>query len=280
MMYNGIFVSPSELEAMIAQGDESLAIVDVTWLLGQDIAEAYYRRAHIPNARFLAFEDVITGSPGQRGRHPLPKVEDLQEALSAIGVRSNDLVVFYDQGDCLPAARAALTLRHFGHGRVAVLLGGFNSWIAQGHRVSAEIPFVEPAKFLFDMPGGMDCFVDVDAIETGRGYLIDVRDRSRFLGISEPIDRVAGHIPGALNIPYAEIFHPLSGIKLHVLESFLRENNIALDVPIVTYCGSGVTASFMALAFEQVGVSNAKVYVGSWSEWIEDPNREISVNTR
>ncbi len=279
MIANSTFISPNELQRLVNQGDLSVAIIDVSWLLGRDVGRAYYERAHIPGARFIEFEQVLSDMPGEKGRHPLPQAEDVEWALSAAGVRSNDVIVFYDQGDSLAASRGALTLRHFGHRSATVLLGGFQRWTVEGYAVSTETTSIDPSEFRFDTANQRESFVHVESVLEGKGCLIDVRDQNRYLGISEPIDRVAGHIPGALNLPYSAVFHPISGLKSHALESFLTKNDLDLDSPIITYCGSGVTASFMGLAFEYLGVRDVKVYVGSWSEWIEDPRREVSVNT-
>ena len=279
MTDNRTFISPRELQRLVAQRDRSVAVIDVSWLLGRDVGKAYYERAHLPNAKFIEFEKVLSDLPGGKGRHPLPQAKDVEEALSKVGVNSSDFVVFYDQGDSLAASRGALTLRHFGHQSVAVLLGGFQRWTAEGNAVSTEIASVEASEFRFDEANRKEIFVEVNYVLEGKACLIDVREQVRYLGISEPIDKVAGHIPGALNLPYSSVFHPTTGLNQHVLESFFTEHRLGPDSLMTTYCGSGVTASFMALALEYLGMQDAKVYVGSWSEWVEDPTREVSVNT-
>jgi thiosulfate/3-mercaptopyruvate sulfurtransferase len=276
-MTHKTLILPEELQEMSRRLGDRLVLLDVTWILGRNIGGCYYERAHLPGARFLDFEDVMASKAGAMGRHPLPSKTQLEEDLSRVGVSQEHTVVFYDHGDTLAASRSALVLRHFGHKKVHTLLGGFGRWAAEGRSVS--VGRFEPisTRYAFDSSSASKSFIDVAELMEGERVLIDVRDRVRYRGHHEPIDKVAGHIPNAINLPYNEVYSLQSGIDRAKIQRFCEKNRLSSDSNLITYCGSGITASFMALAFEYLGQATPLVYAGSWSEWIEDSSREVIV---
>jgi thiosulfate/3-mercaptopyruvate sulfurtransferase len=278
-------------------------LLDVRWTLGGGGGYAEYAAGHLPGAVFLDLDRDLCGPPGGPagglsgpaggpaggpsgggspggsgggGRHPLPDPAVLQEALRRAGVRADRPVVVYEAGGGVPvgsAARAWWTLCWAGHSDVRVLDGGYAAWVAAGGPVTTEVP--EPTRGDFTVHPGQLSTVDaaaVPAVAAG-GVLIDARIGPRYRGEVEPIDPVAGHIPGAVNQPVAGTA-AADGRLLPA--GRLRERFQALgvrsDAPVAAYCGSGVTAAQTVLALTVAGFRPA-LYVGSWSDWITDPTR-------
>ncbi|WP_018352852.1 sulfurtransferase [Longispora albida] len=240
-------------------GLSQVTIVDVRYRLLGPPGRGDYEAGHIPGAVFLDLDADLCGTPGPGGRHPLPDPADLQESLRRAGIHPDVPVVVYDGGDGLGAGRAWWTLRWAGLTEVYVLEGGFPSWEAAGGPVSADVPVVEPSELVVK-PGGMPVVDAEGALELARqGKLFDVRAPERFRGETEPIDPVAGHIPGARNAPGD------------------LPADLPRDEPFGLYCGSGVTAARAALAAVVAGFEQPVVYVGSWSGWITDPQRPVAV---
>jgi thiosulfate/3-mercaptopyruvate sulfurtransferase len=229
--------------------------VDCRWELGKpERGRELYLEGHVPGASFLDVERDLSAPPGgaQGGRHPLPAAEDFARAAGAAGIGAGVFVVAYDQAMTGGAARLWWLLRHFGHDGAAVLAGGIGEWVGPLRSGDEEI---EPATFT---PRARDDDVataeDVQAgIHDPNVTIVDARVPERFRGDVEPIDPVAGHIPGALNFPYNE-----SGGGL--------PETLSAEDEVIVYCGSGVTACVDVLALERAGVS-ARLYPGSWSEW-------------
>ncbi|WP_248958765.1 sulfurtransferase [Sphaerisporangium perillae] len=261
------------MSPLINPGDLGDAtILDVRWRRMAADPESY-REGHLPGAVFCDLDRDLAAPPGEGGRHPLPDAGAFQEAMRRLGVSGSRPVVVYDEADSTAAARAWWTLRYFGHPDVRVLDGGYRRWADEGHPVSKEEPVTEPGDFTA-RPGGMPV---LDAAQAGalaqEGVLLDARGAERYRGEVEPIDPVAGHIPGAVSAPTMENVDPAG--RFHPAE-FLRERFISFgalpEVPVGAYCGSGVTAAHEVLAMELAGV-HAALYVGSWSNWITDPTR-------
>jgi thiosulfate/3-mercaptopyruvate sulfurtransferase len=259
-------------------GDDPPTVLDVRWSLAGAQRQAY-REGHLPGAVFVDLDEALAGPPGPGGRHPLPDPAALQAALRRAGVRSGRPVVVYDAGGPVPtgaAARAWWVLRWAGIRDVRVLDGGYAAWVAAGAPVTAGEPAV-PAGDVAVRPGGAST-VDADgaARAAAGGCLIDARVPARFRGESEPVDPVAGRIPGAVNQP-ADRTVEGDGRLLPAGE--LRARYTALGVragrPLAAYCGSGVTAAQTVLALTVAGFDPA-LYVGSWSHWITDPNRPVA----
>ncbi|MDH2428261.1 sulfurtransferase [Sphaerisporangium sp. TRM90804] len=262
-------INPAEL------GDAT--VLDVRWRLAGPPGIESYQEGHLPGAVFCDLDHDLAAPRGPRGgRHPLPSADAFQESMRRLGVSGSRPVVVYDEADSTAAARAWWTLRYFGHPDVRVLDGGYRRWVDEGLPTTKEVPSPEPGDFTA-RPGGMPVLDAAQASALAQeGVLLDARAAERYRGEVEPVDPVAGHIPGALNAPTGENVEP-SG-RFHPPE-FLRERFITLgalpEVPVGAYCGSGVTAAHEVLSLQIAGVP-AALYVGSWSDWITDPTRPIA----
>jgi len=257
-------------------------LLDVRWSLGGG-ARADYEAGHLPGAAFLDLDAELAGGPGPDGRHPLPDPVALQEALRRLGVRAGHPVVVYDAGGPQPAggaARAWWILRWAGHDDVRVLDGGYAAWVVAGRPVTDEEVERPPGDFTV-RPGALPVLdADGAAERAAAGALIDARVAARYRGEAEPIDPVAGHIPGAVNQPAADTVDP-DGRLLD--PDTLRKRFASLGLPergpVGAYCGSGVTAAQTALALCRAGYEPA-LYVGSWSHWITDPSRPVATGEK
>jgi len=254
-----------------------VALLDVRWRLGGPPGIEAYRRGHLPGAVFIDLDRDLAAPPGPGGRHPLPGTRAFQESMRRAGVRRDDLVVVYDDADATAAARAWWTLRYFGHERVRVLDGGYHAWVDAGQPVTTEVPTVEEGDFTA-APGHLPLLDADGALAVAKdGVLLDARAPERYRGEVEPVDPVAGHIPGAVNAPT----HGNVGVDGRFLPaSLLRERFAGLGATdaaeVGAYCGSGVTAAHEILALTVAGVP-AALYAGSWSNWSTDPARPVEL---
>lgn len=272
-----LLIDVPELARALA-ADDPPTVLDVRWRLAGPPARDDYAAAHVPGAVFVDLDTELCGRPGAGGRHPLPDPAALQRALRAAGVREDHPVVVYDGGDGPSAARAWWTLRWAGHRRVRVLQGGFLAWQAAGQPVSSEPPAPPPGDVTV-RPGALPVLDagEAAALAAGDGVLIDVRAGERFRGETEPIDPVAGHIPGSVNLPVAD---QTGADGRYPAADDLRARfgaaGVAADRPVGAYCGSGVTAAQTVFALHLAGRPDAGLYVGSWSHWITDPDRPVA----
>jgi len=252
-------------------------LLDVRWVLGGPPGIEDYRRGHIPGARFVDLDRELSAAPGP-GRHPLPDHASFQEAMRRHGVSRTRAVVVYDAATGMAAARGWWVLRYFGHPDVTLLDGGYAAWVAAGLPVAqGEEPEPEPGDFEAT-PGGMPLLDAAGAADMAtRGVLVDARAPERFRGDTEPVDPVAGHIPGARNLPAPRTLNA-DGTLLPAVELRARLSGIGIHAgtAVGVYCGSGVVASQGVLAMACAGI-DAALYAGSWSEWITDPARPIAV---
>jgi thiosulfate/3-mercaptopyruvate sulfurtransferase len=202
------------------------------------------------------------------GRHPLPGPHILAEKLGAWGISTGRQVVAYDDGDGGIAARLWWLLRWLGHPAVAVLDGGWKAWTAGAHPVSVVIPAPKRAKF--SPRPNPDMLVDTRAVMAMRNGLVDARTADRFAGLNETIDPIAGHIPGAANLPYPDTTRPdKTSLQPAELKRLFHDRLGDFDpAGLAFYCGSGVTAARNILALEHAGLPGSRLYAGSWSEWI------------
>jgi thiosulfate/3-mercaptopyruvate sulfurtransferase len=268
-------VDAATLAAELAAGQPPV-LLDVRWRLGGPPGIDSYRAGHLPGAVFVDLDRDLSAPPGPGGRHPMPPAEAFQAAMRRAGVSDGQRVVAYDDGDALPAARAWWLLRYFGHDQVRVLDGGFRAWQAAGLPVTMAQP-PTPAGDFTAHPGGLPVLDAVGAAAlAASGVLLDVRAAERYRGETEPVDPVAGHIPGALNAPAAGNF-AADGTFRSPAE--LRHRFVALgaagDREVGAYCGSGVTAAQAVLALALAGIP-ASMYLGSWSNWVADPARPVA----
>lgn len=243
------------------------------------LGEQQYGEAHIPGALFAHLDrDLSAPRDGRNGRHPLPYSGAFIAWLGLQGLRPDDQAVCYDAGNGTIAARLWWMLRWAGHDAVAVLDGGLAKWLAERRPVTANVPHFPhtqyPVRMRPDTAVGIG-FVDRHPKDV---VLLDARSPERFRGEKEPIDRVAGHIPGAKNRYCMENIGAGGTFKApEVLKKEFRD--ILGNVPaskVVNYCGSGVSACHNLLAMEVAGLPGAKLYPGSWSDWISDPERPIA----
>lgn len=259
-------------------GPAAPTVLDVRWRLAGPPGRDDYAAGHLPGAVFVDLDAELCGAPGAGGRHPLPDPEVLQRALRAAGLRTGHPVVVYDGGDGMGASRAWWTLRWAGHHPVRVLDGGYPAWIDAGQPVTHEVPAPVPGNVTV-RPGGLPV-LDAEqaaALVADGGVLLDVRAAARYRGETEPIDPVAGHVPGAVNLPTTE--HVADHGKLRAadaLRSRFAEAGVVPGVRVGAYCGSGVTAAHTVFALHLAGRPDAALYVGSWSHWLTDPRRPVA----
>jgi len=275
------FIRPEDLLAHI--DDPSWAIVDCRFDLQDTSAgERAYKERHIPGAIYAHLDrDLSAPRTGSNGRHPLLPVEDMVARLSQWGIGPQTQVVAYDSRGGGIAARLWWELRYLGHDAVAILEGGFPAWEHAGYPVRSEVKNRSPEQFVADIRPEMRMSIhelQSDLNEYAH-RLIDSRAPERYRGDEEPLDPVAGHIPGSLNRFW--------GSNLDEQNQLLSENSIREDFQtligdkkasdLVVYCGSGVTGCFNILVMEHLGLTGARLFPGSWSEWCADADRPVAV---
>jgi thiosulfate/3-mercaptopyruvate sulfurtransferase len=255
-------------------------LLDVRWRLGGPPGIESYRAGHLPGAVFADLDADLAAEPGPDGRHPLPEPAAFQAAMRRAGVSDDRPVVVYDDADATVAARAWWLLRYFGHGDCRVLDGGLRAWRAAGGQVTTGDGAAPAAGNFTARPGHMPVLDAAGAASLARrGALLDARARERYRGDAEPIDPVAGHIPGAISAPTTGNvapdgrFLPAAGLRARF--AALGAGADGDGRPVAAYCGSGVTAAHEVLALEIAGVA-ASLYPGSWSNWIADPARPVA----
>lgn len=252
-------------------------VLDVRWTLAGPDRDGY-RAGHLPGAVFCDLDADLAAPPGRGGRHPLPAPTDLVESFRRLGVGPGTTVVVYDGGVAAAAARAWWCLRWIGHDDVRVLDGGLPAWVAAGGELAKGEVVPEPAPPpSSSVPATTMPTIDADEIAAGRaGVLLDARAPERFRGEVEPIDPVAGHIPGARSLPTTRLLDPHGRyLPAPALRELLGSVGADGAHPVGAYCGSGVTAAQLVLAAHEAGVE-AALYPGSWSHWITDPSRPVA----
>lgn len=271
----GPLVDVATLQTLL-DGPQPPTLLDVRWRLGGPPGRDGYRAGHLPGAVWTDLDADLAGPHGAGGRHPLPAATDAEVAMRRLGVSDGRGVVVYDDVDGSVAARAWWLLRWLGHRDVRLLDGGLTAWSATGLPVEQGETTPDRGDFTA-RPGAMPV-LDADAaaaLATG-GVLLDVRAPERFRGEVEPVDPVAGHVPGARSAPTTGNVGPDSRF---LDPAALRERFYAIGVsegaPVGAYCGSGVTAAHTVLALEVAGIP-AALYAGSWSEWVTDPSRPVA----
>lgn len=262
--------------------DPSWTIFDCRFSLQDTNAgERSYADAHIPGAHYAHLDrDLAALKTPDTGRHPLPDPEEFAEWLGKRGVSGNSQVIVYDDSGGAIAARLWWMLRWLGHSSRAVLDGGWQAWIEGGFPTTSDIPELVDGDFSASPRGNLWLTTDqmVTALHGGRDLIIDARTPERYSGELEPLDPVAGHIPGAVNVPFAGNLDD-SGRFLSAKELEKRFRDVLTGISpesVVHMCGSGVTACHNLLAMEIAGLSGSHLYVGSWSEWVTDPSRPIA----
>jgi thiosulfate/3-mercaptopyruvate sulfurtransferase len=255
-------------------------LLDVRWQLGRDDGREQHAAGHVPGADYVDLAVDLADPPGRRGRHPLPYPERFGAAMRRCGVSSNRPVVVYDATSGQAAARAWWLLRHHGHPDVRLLDGGWEWWLRLGGPVEVGPVASQPGDFrpgrgrmpVVDAPGAGSLAAD--------GVLYDARAPERFRGEVEPVDPVAGHVPGAVNVPTVRnlVAEGDRAGRFRDPAELAEEYHLALapGTAAGVYCGSGVTAAHDVLALDLLGVS-AALYAGSWSEWVTDLSRPVAL---
>jgi len=265
-------VSTARLAQNLAARD--IVPVDCSWFMpssGRSGREEF-QQSHIPEARFLDIDEL--SDKQNPAPHMLPSAEDFGAAMEKLGVGHDDRIVVYDNSPLRTAARGWFMLRHFGADRVAILDGGFQKWVAENRPTESGKP--EPREARFDAVAKPANVVGKNEILSGLGVpLVDARGRPRFEGTEEdPRPGVEpGHMPGARNLPYAEIYNPDGTFKTREeIRKLFFAAGADVDRPFVATCGSGVTANSLIFAARLLGNRDTRLYDGSWSEWGSDPS--------
>jgi thiosulfate/3-mercaptopyruvate sulfurtransferase len=272
-------ISTGDLAAHL--DDPSFVVVDCRHSLSDaDAGERAYRLAHIPGASFMHMDRDLSGAQtGRNGRHPLPEPAAVAAALGRVGIDGSKQVVAYDQNSGMWAARLWWLLRWLGHDAAAVLDGGFDKWNAEARPQTNKRPARSVHTLAPRAPAAVVSASEIlSHLDDDSMFLLDARAPERYRGDIEPVDRVAGHIPGAHNRPYTEnvtaqgVFKPAALLRAE-FEALL---GAAPPTTVVHHCGSGVTACHNILAMAVADLPGSQLYPGSWSEWISDPRRPVA----
>jgi thiosulfate/3-mercaptopyruvate sulfurtransferase len=274
-----VVITATELAALIEASDP-VTVLDVRWRIDEPDGRSAYLRGHIPGAVYVSLEDELSDHRiAGRGRHPLPSGRNLETAARRWGIREDSLVVVYDDWNRAGSARAWWVLTAAGLPNVRILDGGLSAWRSAGH--SVEIGPVDPAPGNVTVPhddlyAGSRPTLTAQESAAGGVTLLDARAPERFRGDVEPLDPVAGHIPGAKNLPSTALLAS-DGTFLgdYALAQLLSDRGIDRDGRLGAYCGSGVTASVAIAALAAMGCE-AALFPGSWSEWSSDSTRAVS----
>ena len=277
----GPLLDVAQLHALIdeaAHDPRPLVLLDVRWALDGSTGEHAHLDAHLPGAVYvdLGTELAAPASPGA-GRHPLPAPEDFAATLRRVGVTEDSRIVAYDDTDGGPAARLVWMLRALGHD-AAVLSGGLRAW--NGPLESGPVTPVPGDVPVRDWPG--ERIASADEVATlaaaSDGVVLDARAAERYRGDVEPIDPRAGHVPGAVNLPYAgNLDQERRFLDPAELRRRFEAAGVSEDRETIVYCGSGVTATHDLLALEAAGFEKVRLFPGSWSQWSADPARPVAV---
>jgi thiosulfate/3-mercaptopyruvate sulfurtransferase len=274
-------IDVTSLARSLAAG-ASPVLLDVRWRLGGPPGIIAYRAGHLPGAVFVDLDRDLSAAAGPGGRHPLPETAAFQLAMRRAGVGDGQEVIAYDEADSTAAARCWWLLRYFGHAQVRVLDGGYRAWAAAGQPAQAgEDAAARPGDFTA-RPGGMP-LLDADGAAglARRGTLLDARAGEGYRGEVEPVDPVAGHIPGALSAPTTGNlltdgrFLPPPDLRARFSALGVAAGGRDAQVMTGAYCGSGVTAAHEVLALAVAGIP-AALYAGSWSHWVTGPARPVA----
>ncbi len=263
-----------DVDGLAALLPRPCTVLDVRYRMGGPPGPEEYAAGHVPGAAYVDLDTALADPPGDRGRHPLPAVPVFEAAMRAAGVDGDRPVVVYDDWAGRAAARCWWLLRWAGHPDVRVLDGGWSAWRAAGRPAEqgAPAPADPPGGFTV-RPGRLPVLTAEDVLDFARtGLLVDARAPERFRGEVEPVDPVAGHVPGAVNVPTEANLAPDGRFRP---AAELRELYGAGEREVAAYCGSGVTAAHDVLALAVAGIG-ARLYPGSWSEWVRDPSRPVA----
>lgn len=258
---------------------KAIRIIDCRFsLMDAEYGNKAYLQDHIPGAIYANLNLDLSGEveKGKTGRHPLPLKSDFESKIQFWGINNDDMVILYDGDTGAYAARAWWMFRWLGHEKAAVLNGGYTAWKAEDYKTSEEIPTTLQSSFI--TKAEMTQQISADVLTGYKGDITDARDPIRFIGEKEPIDPIAGHIPGARCMPFMQNLDENGHIKAaSILKTQFTKQGISDTNGTVCYCGSGVTAAHNILCLVHAGFPEPILYPGSWSEWITDPKRGIAL---
>lgn len=273
-----LLITPSEL-VHLRSSDPSVRLLDVRWRLDRPEGRPEYLEGHLPGAVYVDLDRELSrrGEPSE-GRHPLPTTESLQAAARRWGVNGGDTVVVYDDVQSVAAARAWWLLRQSGLADVRVLDGGLRAWTDAG--LPLETGDVLPRPGTVELTGIEEGAIDIDGAARWpeHGVLLDVRAPERYRGDVEPLDPIAGHIPGAINLPTGVHLNAGRFHEPAVIRASFASAGITPGVPAAAYCGSGITAAHTALAGAIAGI-DVTVFPGSWSQWSNTRGRPVATGS-
>lgn len=268
------FVSYKWLEESLYK--DNMIILDARGELSDPLAgQELYDAGHIPNAQFVSLEEVMTGELSEHGgRHPLPDIDRFVEDMKELGIDDESTVIIYDDGSLSFAGRLFWLLKYIGKDDVKVLKDGYNGWVRSGGDISESSPFIDKSE---NLTVNINDKIKVEmehvrnSISKDGVALVDSRDHVRYSGESEPLDKIPGRIPSAINYPYDELisedFPSIDEIKEHYKE--LQDKD-----EVILYCGSGVSATVNFMLMEEAGLE-PKLYPGSFSDWISYEENEV-----
>jgi thiosulfate/3-mercaptopyruvate sulfurtransferase len=275
-----LLISTQELATRLV--DKDIVICDCRHdLLDLEKGPRAYAEGHIPGAHFIHLDEDLSGKKtGMNGRHPLPDVDAFAKKMGRIGIDGRKHVIAYDDAGGPYASRLWWLLRWLGHDNVSLLDGGINQWIAEGRAIDRVTPSAKPASFIAKQKNGMtvDANFILANIKQPSAVVVDARAPERYRGETEPIDPVAGHIPGALNRLFKNNLNADGTFKSAAIlqQEFAALLGSKSPGEVINQCGSGVTACHNLFAMEIAGLSGSKLYPGSWSEWCADPARPVA----
>jgi thiosulfate/3-mercaptopyruvate sulfurtransferase len=270
-------------ELKLSVGSKQCRVIDCRFdLMRPEKGRTEYLAGHIPGAVYADLDrDLAAPVTADSGRHPLPDPADFKTTLEGWGIDADTQVIAYDYASGALAARLWWMLRWIGHPQVAVLNGGLQAWCANDGELETAAPDYPATEFSASPDHGRVTTTDEisSTISEGRDlHLVDARDRPRYAGQAEPIDTVAGHVPGAMNLPFSESINADGSWKSpdELRQLWVGLLGSASPPPFSVMCGSGVTACHLVLAADIAGLDEPRVYIGSWSEWIRDASRPVA----
>ena len=268
------------LKEQLNLANRNLVVVDCRFSLN-DSSEGRraYEKDHLPGAVFIDLEQDLSSPINEHGgRHPLPDLGGFSDKLGKLGIDKESEVIAYDDQGGMFAARFWWLLKVLGHDHVAVLDGGYSNWVKAGLTVTKEIPQPTSRQYIADSQSEWG-FVTVEQVKAKLGepglQIVDSREPKRYLGLEEPIDKVAGHIPGAVNFFWKDVLTP-DGFWKSKEELHAHFGQLDSNKEVILYCGSGVSACPNVLALNLAGFDKIKLYAGSWSDWISYPENPIA----
>ncbi|MFM6973761.1 MAG: sulfurtransferase [Agromyces sp.] len=271
-----VLISPAELRTELTS-PEPPVLLDVRWRLDQPDGTDAYLAGHIPTAQYASL-DLVFSQHGKAsdGRHPLPAAEQLSKSLALLRLQPQSAVVVYDDMNSWAASRAWWVLRDAGFSSVRILDGGWSAWCSNGGEVAVGVEEFAPVPE-HSITAGFLPQLDIEeaAARAQNGVLLDARAPERYRGDVEPIDPIAGHIPGARNLPVSLVLDSTGKFKsVEELRHLFEDAGLPSDEPIGVYCGSGVSATPLVVALTIAGFQ-PELYPGSWSQWSNTPGRAV-----